>query len=64
MAKPSAWFRSTVSRPSIRGKRRDFELGILHDHAMIEIRNDLIAQERGQDEWAQRISVALGHAIA
>jgi predicted N-formylglutamate amidohydrolase len=31
---------------------------------MIEIRNDLIAQERGQDEWAQRISVALGHAIA
>lgn len=33
-------------------------------HAMIEIRNDLIAPERGQDEWAQRISVALGHAIA
>lgn len=33
-------------------------------HAMIEIRNDLIAQDRGQDEWAQRISVALGHAIA
>jgi predicted N-formylglutamate amidohydrolase len=94
--------------PVYKGKRRDFELGILHDrdtrladmlvkgfpktdvrrnepygpkdgvlhtvnlhagvrglrHAMIEIRNDLIAQERGQDEWAQRISVALGHAIA
>jgi len=33
-------------------------------HAMIEIRNDLIAQDRGQDEWAQRISVALGHAGA
>jgi len=33
-------------------------------HAMIEIRNDLIALERGQDEWAQRISVALKHAIA
>jgi predicted N-formylglutamate amidohydrolase len=28
-------------------------------HAMIEIRNDLIANERGQDEWAQRLSVAL-----
>ena len=31
-------------------------------HAMIEIRNDLIAQERGQDEWAQRISVVLRQA--
>jgi predicted N-formylglutamate amidohydrolase len=31
-------------------------------HAMIEIRNDLIAQERGQDEWAQRLSVALTRA--
>jgi predicted N-formylglutamate amidohydrolase len=28
-------------------------------HAMIEIRNDLISTERGQDEWAQRLSVAL-----
>jgi predicted N-formylglutamate amidohydrolase len=28
-------------------------------HAMIEIRNDLIANERGQDEWAQRLSVPL-----
>ena len=28
-------------------------------HAMIEIRNDLIAQERGQDQWAQRLSVPL-----
>ena len=31
-------------------------------HAMIEIRNDLIAHERGQDEWAQRLSVPLIHA--
>lgn len=28
-------------------------------HVMIEIRNDLIATERGQQEWAQRLSVAL-----
>jgi predicted N-formylglutamate amidohydrolase len=28
-------------------------------HAMIEIRNDLVASERGQDEWAQRLSVPL-----
>jgi len=28
-------------------------------HAMIEIRNDLIATDRGQDEWAQRLSVPL-----
>ncbi|MFO1132123.1 MAG: N-formylglutamate amidohydrolase [Hyphomicrobiales bacterium] len=28
-------------------------------HAMIEIRNDLVATERGQDEWAQRLSVPL-----
>ena len=28
-------------------------------HAMIEIRNDLITPERGQDEWAQRLSVPL-----
>ena len=28
-------------------------------HAMIEIRNDLISTERGQDEWAQRLSVPL-----
>ena len=31
-------------------------------HAMLEIRNDLIIQERGQDEWAQRLSVPLIHA--
>lgn len=31
-------------------------------HAMIEIRNDLITHERGQDEWAQRLSVPLIHA--
>lgn len=30
-------------------------------HAMVEIRNDLITDERGQDEWAQRLSVALTH---
>ena len=29
------------------------------EHAMIEIRNDLVASERGQDEWAQRLSVPL-----
>ena len=28
-------------------------------HAMIEIRNDLVANERGQDEWAQRLSVPM-----
>jgi predicted N-formylglutamate amidohydrolase len=28
-------------------------------HAMIEIRNDLVSAERGQDEWAQRLSVPL-----
>jgi len=33
-------------------------------HAMIEIRNDLIGNERGQDEWAQRLSVPLIHAAA
>lgn len=94
--------------PVYKGKRRDFELGILHDrdtrladilvkgfskvdvrrnepygpkdgvlhtlnlhagvrglrHAMIEIRNDLISHERGQDEWAQRLSVPLIQATA
>jgi predicted N-formylglutamate amidohydrolase len=33
-------------------------------HAMIEIRNDLISDERGQDEWAERLSAALIHAGA
>lgn len=33
-------------------------------HAMIEIRNDLITTERGQDEWAQRLSVPLIQAAA
>lgn len=28
-------------------------------HAMIEIRNDLVSTERGQDEWAQRLSLPL-----
>jgi len=31
-------------------------------HAMIEIRNDLIAEARGQDEWAQKIAVVLRQA--
>jgi predicted N-formylglutamate amidohydrolase len=31
-------------------------------HAMVEIRNDLITTDRGQDEWAQRLSVPLIHA--
>lgn len=33
-------------------------------HAMIEIRNDLISDERRQDEWAQRLSVPLIQATA
>ena len=33
-------------------------------HAMIELRNDLIGTERGQDEWAQRLSVPLIQAAA
>lgn len=33
-------------------------------HAMLEIRNDLISSERGQDEWAQRLSVPLIQAAA
>jgi predicted N-formylglutamate amidohydrolase len=31
-------------------------------YAMIEIRNDLIVTERGQDEWAQRLSLPIGQA--
>jgi predicted N-formylglutamate amidohydrolase len=33
-------------------------------HLMIEIRNDLIESERGQQEWAQRLSVPLIQAVA
>lgn len=33
-------------------------------HAMIEIRNDLITGERGQAEWAQRLSLPLIRAAA
>ena len=33
-------------------------------HAMIEIRNDFVSSERGQDEWAQRLSVPLNQAAA
>jgi predicted N-formylglutamate amidohydrolase len=31
-------------------------------YAMVEIRNDLIATERGQDEWAQRLAAPIRHA--
>ena len=31
-------------------------------HAMIEIRNDFLLDERGQVEWAERLSAALAHA--
>jgi len=31
-------------------------------HVMIEMRNDLISHERGQDDWAQRLSASLDHA--
>ena len=30
---------------------------------MIEIRNDFIANERGQNEWAQRLAMPLIHAV-
>jgi predicted N-formylglutamate amidohydrolase len=33
-------------------------------HAMIEIRNDFLLDERGQVEWAERLSAALAHAAA
>jgi predicted N-formylglutamate amidohydrolase len=33
-------------------------------HAMIEIRNDFLLDERGQVEWADRLSAALVHAAA
>jgi predicted N-formylglutamate amidohydrolase len=33
-------------------------------HAMIEIRNDFLLDERGQAEWAERLSAALAHAAA
>ena len=33
-------------------------------HLMIEIRNDLIVTERGQQQWAQRLSVPLTKAVA
>jgi predicted N-formylglutamate amidohydrolase len=31
---------------------------------MIEMRNDLISDERGQGEWAERVCDALIHAAA
>jgi predicted N-formylglutamate amidohydrolase len=50
---------------------KDGVLHTLHMHAeirglpyaMIEIRNDLITDERGQSQWAHRLSVALQHAL-
>ena len=33
-------------------------------HAMIEIRNDFLLDERGQVEWAERLSASLVHAAA
>jgi predicted N-formylglutamate amidohydrolase len=33
-------------------------------HVMIEIRNDFLLDERGQVEWAERLSAALLHAAA
>ena len=33
-------------------------------HAMIEIRNDFLLDERGQAEWAERLAAALAHAVA
>jgi predicted N-formylglutamate amidohydrolase len=33
-------------------------------HLMIEIRNDLIESERGQQQWAQRLSIPLQQAAA
>lgn len=34
------------------------------EHVMIEMRNDLISDERGQDEWAERLCDALIRAAA
>lgn len=34
------------------------------EHAMIEIRNDLIADDRGQQQWAQRLCASLTQAVA
>jgi len=33
-------------------------------HAMIEIRNDLLVDERGQVQWAERLSAALAQTAA
>jgi predicted N-formylglutamate amidohydrolase len=33
-------------------------------HAMIEIRNDFLLDERGQVEWAERLCAAFAHAAA
>ena len=33
-------------------------------HAMIEIRNDFLLDDRGHAEWADRLSAALAHAVA
>jgi predicted N-formylglutamate amidohydrolase len=33
-------------------------------HAMIEIRNDFLSDERGQRDWAERLCASLAHAAA
>jgi predicted N-formylglutamate amidohydrolase len=33
------------------------------EHAMIEIRNDLVSDERGQQEWAERLCTSLTEAV-
>jgi predicted N-formylglutamate amidohydrolase len=33
-------------------------------HVMIEMCNDLVAEERGQDEWAELLSASLTQASA
>lgn len=42
--------------------RQGFKRGL--DHALIEVRQDLIADETGQEEWAGRIAEAVRHAMA
>ena len=34
------------------------------EHVMIEIRNDLVSEERGQQQWAERLCAALTQAVA
>jgi predicted N-formylglutamate amidohydrolase len=32
------------------------------EHVMIEIRNDLVSDGRGQEQWAERLRASLGEA--